>query len=234
VVAVVLQAPGKKAELCPGVLTSMPPQCSGPAIRNWRWADVEGSSSFSGVTSGTYRVVGTYGDGRFTLTEKPTVATFPPAVSVGTTPGCPEPSGGWPTASVTFAQYQQFVAAAQSPSDFAGLWVHQLGPVANPGKDIYTLAYTGDIATHEAALRAIWPGPLCVVEHSRSLAQLQAVEAAVTSDPRGLVLISSAADQVRNVVTIEAILATRADQQKLDRRFGSGIVQITSWLQPVG
>jgi hypothetical protein len=162
------------------------------------------------------------------------VATLPPAAPIDIRPGCAEPGGGWPTASVTFTQYQQFVAAAQAPSDFAGLWVNQLGPVANPGKDIYTVAYTGDIAAHEAALRAMWPGPLCVVAHSRSLAQLNAIEAAVTNDPRGLAVVSIAVDQVRDVVIVETILAMPADRQELDRRFGSGIVHVTSWLQPVG
>ncbi len=233
VVATVLQAPGQPAELCGSVAISLPPQCGGPAITNWDWGAVQGSTTVGGVTWGTYRLVGTYTHGRFTLTHPATPATYPPSTPVRTTPGCPEPPGGWPTANVTFEQYQRFTAAAQSPADFAGMWTTQQGPVADPGRDVYTVAYTGNIATHQADLRSIWPGPLCVVQRPRSMAQLRAVEQALMADPDGLQLLSVSVDQVNDILSVEAVLALPSDQQRLDHRFGAGIVRLTSQLQPL-
>ena len=74
------------------------------------------------------------------------------------TPPCPEPDGGWPVASTTLEQFQAFSTAAQEPSDFAAMWVDQRNHPADPGRDVYTVAYTGDPDAHRAALEAIWPG----------------------------------------------------------------------------
>jgi hypothetical protein len=232
VIATVLQAPGKPPELCSGVLTSLPPQCGGPAITNWKWGAAHGSTTDQGVTWGTYRLIGTYTHRRFTLSQPATTATFPAPAPVKFTPGCSEPSGGWPIASVTFEQWQRFTAAAQSPADFVGLWTVQKGPIADPGKDIYTVVYTGNVATHRAELRAIWPGPLCVIQQPRSMAQLHAIEQTLATNPDGLQVISTGIDPVHDQLTVETVLALPADQRRLDHRFGIGVIRLTSQLQP--
>jgi len=65
----VLQLDGQAPVLCLGaVAESYPPQCGGPEIVGWDWEAVDLEESASGVTWGTYAVVGTWDGTRFTLT----------------------------------------------------------------------------------------------------------------------------------------------------------------------
>ena len=59
---------GDGAELCVGgVAESYPPQCGGPPITNWNWADHEGDfEEASGVRWGDFHVVGTFDGETFT------------------------------------------------------------------------------------------------------------------------------------------------------------------------
>jgi hypothetical protein len=235
VTGTVLQAPGKKTELCASVLTSLPPQCGGPIITNWRWADVGGSQTANGVTWGSYRVVGAYAKNHFTLTETPVTSPSPKLSpsSVDTTPGCSQPKAGPTSTQVSFAQWQLFTAKAQAPTDFAGMWVHQTGPTFDPGRDIYTVAYTGNLSMHETELRAIWPGPLCIVKRPRSYVQLQAIQTSLEKKPGNLQVIIASVDMIHDLVALQAFLVTPSDQRELDRRFGRGTVKATSWLERV-
>jgi hypothetical protein len=58
------------------------------------------------------------------------------------------------------------IAAARAEPDFAGLWVSYLEPMGNnvaedPGEFVLNVAFTGDLARHEAELRPRWGGRLC-------------------------------------------------------------------------
>jgi hypothetical protein len=66
----VLQIEGQTPQLCLGaVAESYPPQCGGPEILEWDWDAADLEETASGVTWGTYAVVGTWDGTRFTLTQ---------------------------------------------------------------------------------------------------------------------------------------------------------------------
>ncbi|SDN25000.1 hypothetical protein SAMN05192576_1845 [Nocardioides szechwanensis] len=67
-------------ELCLGpVAESYPPQCGGPAITNWDWADHTGMFEQQGeVRWGTFAVTGTWDGTSFTLTEAIPGALYDP------------------------------------------------------------------------------------------------------------------------------------------------------------
>lgn len=68
--AMILQEDGKEPKACFGAIAaSLPPQCGGPEVSGWDWADAEDAESASGVTWGTFAVTGTWAGGVFTLTR---------------------------------------------------------------------------------------------------------------------------------------------------------------------
>ncbi|TFB76702.1 hypothetical protein E3O06_01470 [Cryobacterium glaciale] len=68
----VLQQGEAEPQLCLGpILESYPPQCSGPTILGWDWAQAQYSETASSVTWGTYAVFGTWDDTAFTQTQPP-------------------------------------------------------------------------------------------------------------------------------------------------------------------
>jgi hypothetical protein len=80
------------AELCLGpVAESYPPQCGGPALIDWDWADHEGTYDEQGeVRWGTYALTGTWDGTSFTATEAVPGALYDPAMPTPTptpTPG---------------------------------------------------------------------------------------------------------------------------------------------------
>lgn len=77
-------------ELCLGpVAESYPPQCSGPPIDGWDWADHRGTFDSQGdVRWGSYAVTGTWDGTTFGYTEAITAALYDPM---------PEPEPTYPT-----------------------------------------------------------------------------------------------------------------------------------------
>lgn len=73
---------GDGPELCLGaVAESYPPQCGGPAITGWRWADHVGSFEQQGeVRWATYAVTGTWDGTAFTVTGALSGALYDPMV----------------------------------------------------------------------------------------------------------------------------------------------------------
>jgi hypothetical protein len=190
-----------------------------------------------GVTWGSYHLVGTFDGTSFTVTEPPTPPTVgsvepPPDFS----PPCSPPPGGWPKISTQLGAYQAFVSAAQSPPDFAGMWVDQQSQLGDPGRDVMTVAYTDNVERHRAELSAIWNGPVCVTQRARSVAALLQIQRELPGVGQGLGLknLSSAVDPVRDRVEATVFVADPAAQQALDRRFGPGVVELTGQLKPVG
>jgi hypothetical protein len=96
-VGAVLQSAEHGPQLClGGVMESYPPQCSGPELVGWNWAEMEGAESARGTTWGTYAVTGTWDDGRLTVikAEAPETVDEPARDSNLRTP-CEPPAGGW-------------------------------------------------------------------------------------------------------------------------------------------
>jgi hypothetical protein len=81
-------------ELCLGaVAESYPPQCGGPPLVDWDWADHEGTYDQEGdVRWGTYALTGTWDGTSFTATDAIPGALYDPAMSTPTPTPAPETS----------------------------------------------------------------------------------------------------------------------------------------------
>lgn len=241
--ATVLESTDHGPQLClGGVADSLPPQCGGPDIVGWDWGEVDGAESVSGTTWGQYRVVGTFDGDTFTLTE-PAVVAGPddwPDDGLGTdfsTP-CPEPEGGWPVAAASGTDAVRDYAEAQP--DFAGLWLDYVDPpvdsydldAARPEYDgaIVNVAFTGDLDRHRAELAARWDGPICVVQHDHTEADLRSVLTDLTE--RGDFL-HGGVDIVANRAYLYVVLDDGTLQDELDAAHGPGLVEVHSALRPV-
>jgi hypothetical protein len=235
-------------ELCiylgAGTVTRGSSDCAGPAIPNWDWAEAPDPQRAGGTTSGVYHLVGTYDGKAFTLTQPPRPGQEPrPTVEDEPAP-CPTPSGGWQSTNPArhgLTDFQALQAAAQGASDFAGIWGSSTVG-SGPGNDfegnhVTVVAYTGNLAAHRAELAALWGGPLCVVQRAHSRVELQAVidgiNAANEHKDLGVELLTVGADDVTNVVDLQVVAATDATQRAIDRRFGPGLVKVSSLMQPL-
>jgi hypothetical protein len=246
--ATVLQNAHHGPELClGGVLSSLPPQCSGPPITNWSWEEVTGEERQNGVIWGAYGVVGTYDGKSFTLTAKPGPRTGRPSDEV---PGadrfaspCPTPPGGWKVvdpSKMSFADEQAVDAAAGADPDFVLAWVDARGTrdpkhperPDDPAKVVKNFAFTGDLERHEAELRALWGGPMCVSRKLHSSQELQRIQKEVQDDPTIHQLWSSAGN-IDDVVEVGVVWDDGTLQRRLDERYGPGVVKVTSALQPI-
>jgi hypothetical protein len=249
-IATVLQGRDHGPELClGGVLESLPPQCRGVPITNWRWDQVQGHQTVGGTTWGTYRLVGTYDGARFTVVraEVPPPASRPSAAERfkdEPRPACPEPAGGWevPDPSRRSEGYLEPVArAARAEPDFAGVWLSYLEPMGHnvaeePGEFVLNVAFTGDLARHQAKLRPLWGGRLCVTRQQRSYWELLGIQRQLqgaAGKQLGLRVLSTSIDEYANAVSLQVVVLKERTRQALDARYGAGAVQATAALTPV-
>jgi hypothetical protein len=93
-------------------------------------------------------------------------------------------------------------------------------------------AFTGDLDRHRAELAEIWGGPLCMVEHEHTLAQLMKVQEELGMRAKELRLLSSSTDEVRNRVVVDVIFADADDRAEMDEKYGKGTVVLSSALRP--
>lgn len=249
--ATVLEDSGHGPQLClGGVATSLPPQCGGPDITNWDWEAVGGSEEVRGTRWGDYVVVGTYVDGRFTLT-RPAVPgqeydgpmpVTPEEDDPFTTP-CPAPEGGWKVvdpALTTDDSLERVSRVARRLEGYAGLWWDQsINPASASGSDegaelmndpaklVVNVRVTGDPAAAEAELRKVWGGALCVSRAVRTEQELRRIQHRMVELPG---FLSSGTG--RDVVEVTVIHDDGQLQRRLDEEHGAGVVRVTSALQP--
>jgi hypothetical protein len=246
----VLQSQQHGPQLCLGaVALSLPPQCRGLPIPNWRWDQVTGHKSHGGTTWGTYHLVGTYDGASFTVigADRAPAAPRPSAAErfkdEPHTP-CPQPAGGWPVpdpAKAWEADMQAASRAARAQPDFAGLWVTYLEPMGdnvaeNPGEFVLNLAFTGELKRHEAELRTRWGGRLCVTRQQRTMAGLQQIQRELmgrVGEDLGLRVVSTSVSDDRNVVNLEVVVLDEQARQAIKKRYGAGAVHATATLTPV-
>jgi hypothetical protein len=251
--ATVLETPDAPPYLCLGAMTSsLPPTgCGGAEITNWSWDELEDAQSMGGTTWGTYTVVGSYDGERFTLTEPP-VQPAERDGSVGEAPTfptpCQEPAGGWAVvdeATATDEAMSAAIAYAEAQPDHAGTWVDQsinpalrdndssdIESAANdPTKLVLNIRFTGDIERHEAELRDIWGGALCVSLAEHTQAELRDIQNELHSGLSGVLM--SGVDSVTGMVDIQLVFDDGSLQAELDERYGSGVVRISARLQPL-
>jgi hypothetical protein len=247
----VLQDKRHGPELCLGiVLDSFPPQCRGVPVTNWRWDRVDGEQAVNGTIWGSYQVVGTYDRTSFTIVEASAPPPAPPPSpeeqfeAEAKTP-CREPAGGWevPDPARRSERYLEPVSkAAHSAPDFAGLWISYLEPMGGnvaeePGEFVLNVAFTGDLARHQAELRSHWGGRLCVTRHERSMKQLRRIHDEVTGAfgrRLGLEVLTSSVGQVENLVDVRVVVIPDEAKAAVERRYGAGVVALTAALTPVG
>lgn len=173
----VLQQDGEPPELCVGgVAESYPPQCGGPELVGFDWADAPEHESASGVTWGPATVVGTFDGERFHLTEP--VSQEPPEGweepdETGFPQLCEDPFRGgdedWrrsPDAEQAMADLGRELEALDG---YVTSWVSN-------GRDLYNVVVTGDPEAAHRQLREVWPGGLCVEQ--RDLPTQQQLRAA--------------------------------------------------------
>jgi hypothetical protein len=238
--AIVLEADDGPMLCLGAMLTSLPPQCGDVPITNWDWHAVEGERSLSGTTWGGYHVVGTFDGESFTVSEiGPFDRIAEPEAPSYESP-CPEPPGGWPVSDAehnTQDETRGAHAYARHQPDYVISWNDHLDDALQEFSPVLLVAvFTGDSARHEAEIRKLWNGPLCVVERelptARQLARIRKdVEARLPE--LGLRLLMSYTDGFPPAIYIDVVADVDGRAQALfDDEYGPGIVHISSALRP--
>lgn len=226
-----------------------PPACRGLPIPNWRWDQVQGEQAAGGTTWGRYRLVGTYDGAAFTVTR---AALAPPErqpshqeqFKDAPKPGCPEPAGGWAVpdpARDSDRDLEPVTRVARAEPDFAGVWLSYLAPMGHnvaedPGEFVLNVAFTGDLARHQAQLRPRWGGRLCVTRQQRSYRQLVRIQRDLHGEAGrdlGLRVLGSGIRESANAVTLEVVVLEERAREALEARYGVGAVQAEAKLTPV-
>jgi hypothetical protein len=248
--ATVLQPRDHGPELCLGfVADSFPPQCGGLPIPNWHWDQVEGEQTAVGTTWGRYQLVGTYDGASFTVGRAdPAPAASRPSAEERfkdePKPACPEPAGGWAVpdpARRSERHLEPVQRLARATPDFAGLWLSYLAPMggnvaADPGEFVLNVAFTGDLARHQAELRPRWGGRLCVARQQRGYRQLLGIQQELQGDAGatlGLRVLGTGIRENANAVTLMVVVLEEQARAALDGQYGPGAVQATAVLTPV-
>jgi hypothetical protein len=236
VTTTVLQSAEHGPQLClGGVLDSFPPQCGGPDVIGWRWANVPGVRTGGATTwVDSVHVVGTFDGRRFTLTQPPSRPTNPPPpIAVHFPQICAHPTG-------VDTPSEQDLTRTGGLNDVPGLvslWV--TGPnTGTPGPRFVVNATVrpGFADQARAAIRRSYAAGLCLVEKDAPTeAELREVQAKVDAlgshTPLGIVL-GAGIDPLRSVVTVHVARADDAATRFARQRFGD-LVVLDGALMPV-
>ena len=229
---------GADSLLMPG-----PPTCGGIPLVNWDWQAVEGESSEGGTTWGSYHVAATYDGEALSVTgvgpyeHDPSVLETDP----DTTSPCDEPEGGWivpDPAHNTTNEVKGASRYASSQPDYVASWITFLEPARLEfGPVLFNAVFTGDVERHEAEIRKVWEGPLCIVARdvpmARELARVRKEVEAGLGD-LGLEMLWSQGPAVDPVVEIGVVVNVGGQAEAaLDRRYGPGVVRLVPALKPV-
>lgn len=238
---------GGGAELClGGVAESLPPQCGGPAIPNWEWADHQGEfEEVRGVRWGDFHVVGTYDGERFTTTDAVAAADFQAPPPEPEEPGWTMPCDDMAVVDPSRLGHEDFEAATAAAGRLDTVaWVRvdssaderspeEIDQALVEGEDEVPLwaidvRVTDDLAGAEATVREHWGGRLCVTQAERTEAELRRIQRAVSDLPDHL-SSGTGLDHVELHVVHDA---GGALQQEMDATYGEGVVRVSSALVP--
>ncbi|MGZ4724319.1 MAG: hypothetical protein ACXV8L_08930 [Ilumatobacteraceae bacterium] len=256
-VTTVIETPDHGPRLClGGQLDSAPPICGDVPVVGLDWSTVSGKQTVGGVTWIEQALVtGTFDGTALTVTEPPRKATDVERAAQypGDAPApCPEPASGWAAQGAGFApgsDYNEYVSKlsplATSQPDFGGMWLAFIGDPStfridqHPEKVIPVVLFTGDVARHEAELRAVWPGALCVATAAMTADKMQAIADKVTLDEQGpdsldpVMRAGANVDYSRGSVVVYVPAVTASLQAAFDARYGAGVVTLRGALLPV-
>ena len=229
-----------------GVLQSLPPQCGDVPLSNWDWNEVPGERSMAGTTWGRYHVAGTYDGDSFIVEETGPPRPEDPSADDPIDTPCPEPAGGWTATDpgrTSEEDRQAATRAAGAEPDFSGLWIDYNDPTpteeeiaeGDPAYVILNVAFTGDVERHTAELRELWGGPLCVVQHERSYAELRDIQNDLepSADELGIQILWSDVSVIDNVVEVGVVVIDEGSRLALEERYGAGAVRAFPALTPV-
>jgi len=130
---------------------------------------------------------------------------------------------------------------ARAAPDFAGLWLSYLEPMGgnvaeDPGEFVLNVAFTGELAGHQAELRRRWGGRLCVTRQQRSYRQLLRIQRELQGDvgaDLGLRVLGTGIRESANAVSLMVVVLEERARAAIEARYGSGAVQTTAVLTPV-
>jgi hypothetical protein len=227
--------------LCLGAIAeSLPPQCGGIPIEGWDWDAVEGEETASGTTWGGYEVIGTYDGATFKLHEVVGSSTSNGGNEAAFTAPCSTPAGGWVAHDPSMASRDDFTPAAQAAeaeSDSTAVWIDYLEePVGEEtGPFIGVFGFTGDLERHEAELRELWGGPICVFQQTIPFRELRRIQRDLGDGGAlavGLEQTYSSIDVQANVVEVGAVVTSEQIELALAERYGEGTVRVVPALVP--
>ncbi len=209
---------------------------------NWDWWAVEGEETAGGTTSGSYHVMGLYDGETFTVTDVGPYEDDPSVRETDPSPRapCDEPAGGWTAPDPAHNTHDVGAAAAYASSqpDYSTSWNTHLEPdLLEFSPVILNVVFTGDPELHEAELRKVWDGPLCVVARdvatARTLARIRKeVEGGL--DDLALQMFWSGGPGVDPVIEIGVVADIGGKAQAaLDARYGPRVVRLIPALKPV-
>jgi hypothetical protein len=148
---------------------------------------------------------------------------------------CARPEDGW-IADPAKTDESDFAAAtgrARELDTYAGVWTEYIDqeelegeghPSTDPANVIVVAAYTSDPAAHEAELRELWGGGLCLVEAEHTYEELHEVRDALVDEFPAI--NNPVVDQPENVVSAMIPEITPELRAAIDERFGEGIVRL--------
>jgi hypothetical protein len=118
-------------------------------------------------------------------------------------------------------------AIAYAQPDLGVLWFSEAARVLN-------VSFTGNVDRHRQALRAVFPGPLCVVPARVAKAELNAVQRRLHADrnfhQQHWIQVLGSSQTIESLHILVAA-ARPAQIRLLQNRYGP-TVKVTSWLQP--
>jgi hypothetical protein len=202
---------------------------------------VDGEERLRGTVSGGYDLVGRYDGEAFTVTE---VGPFDEALRPlkRRTPTYRAPAPGVRAAGLRSTTRKR-TTTGFTPTPACSPTTSRRGrPTFEPDRlefspVLVNAVFTGDSERHEAELRKLWDGPLCVVERDvpteRAVSRIRReVEAGL--DELGLQMLWSSRPDVHLVVEIGVVAGPGGEAQAtLDQRDGAGLVRLYPALKEV-
>ncbi|MGI8523747.1 MAG: hypothetical protein ACR2K3_10630 [Nocardioides sp.] len=235
------------AELCVGVIAqSLPPQCGGPRITNWEWADHDASDfeQVGDVRWGEFEISGTFDGTEFTVGQAIPASRWhgrDPSSEPDLTTPCPPPAGGWRVldpALTSDETLDRTLARAERLDGYADAWVDQSINPAYPFDDqnsenaandptrlVLNVRVTRDAAAAETTLRRTWGGALCVSGARHTAVELRHIQDDLSNLP-GMLSTGPSND----VVDVEVVYDDGSLQAWADQEYGAGTVRVTSAL----
>lgn len=224
---------GHGPELCLGAIAeSYPPQCGGPAIRNWSWGDHKHQRA-AGVRWGFFTLVGTWDGAVFTYRRngKPPKEREPELEFASP---CKPPSGGWRAADPSRTGPSDLEGALQAVSKhphLGGVWVdtrkERIPGSAEPS--IINAKVTRGAAEARHMIRAHWGGALCVSKARHTEKELRKVQSAVEAVGG---FLGAGTDIINETVDLQVIFDDGSIQSWADATYGDGLVHVQSRLVP--